>query len=366
MATIAPRSGVATNYVAWREIPPRMRVLYVTTQLRTGGWLAEAFSNDRCCDIIVEEVLGSAGGLSRLRDEPFDAVLVSHQPGELDALDVVEGYRAAGAEEPIIALGAQSEQEMAALCFEAGADGYVCVNTATTRHLIWILARAVQRHELFRENRRLALGEKRRLQQEHEEAERLLQEQRGLIGDLQELQRGGRFTEHSEPTEPPSAPTRESEPFAGRPKDRKPPQKNGDVPTPSLVRPNRAASLPELPPELTSHYRELLRTYVIMGSGTLGDELRQLAQLLVTADIGARETMGMHLAVLEELVHGLGHRSTRHVMTRADLLILEIMMHLADDYRCRYQRRVRPPVQKVLPGFEDAAPCLGQTPINNR
>ena len=34
----------------------------------------------------LEEAIGVTAGLARLRDEVFDAVLVSHEPGELDAL----------------------------------------------------------------------------------------------------------------------------------------------------------------------------------------------------------------------------------------------------------------------------------------
>jgi hypothetical protein len=55
--------------------------------------------------------------------------------------------------------------------------------------------------------------------------------------------------------------------------------------------------------------------------------------------------------VLEELIRGLGSRSTRHVMSRADLLALEMLLHTADGYRRRYQERVQPPVQQPLPGF---------------
>ena len=40
-----------------------------------------------------------------------------------------------------------------------------------------------------------------------------------------------------------------------------------------------------LPSELISHYRELLRTYVIMGSGNLTGELKRLAELLVIAGL---------------------------------------------------------------------------------
>jgi hypothetical protein len=64
--------------------------------------------------------------------------------------------------------------------------------------------------------------------------------------------------------------------------------------------------------------------------------------------------MLLHLKVLEELIHGLGSRSARHVMSRADLLVLEVMVHLAEGYRSRYLERRHPPQQLALPGFEAA------------
>jgi CheY-like chemotaxis protein len=308
-----------------------MRALYIAGRQRTGGWLAEAFASDSATEITLHEAVGSMAGLARLRDEAYDAVLVSHEPGELDALELIEGYRAGGSDEPIIVLGSQSEQEMAALCFEVGADAYVCVNTTTTRNLIWVVARAVQRHQLVRENHRLNEAERQRLQREHDEAERLLGQQRGLIGDLEAIwQRGHQVG----PTE-----------NAGLLDEAA-----GD-PLPSAL--HQPLDLPE---ELIHHYRELLRIYVIMGSGNLTGELSRLAEMLATAGVTARQTMQLHLHVLEELVRGLGARSTRHVMTRADLLVLEIMIHLAEGYRSRYQERARPPVQRLLPGFEDCTP----------
>ena len=259
----------------------------------------------------MEEAVGSAAGITRLRDEAFDAVLISHEPDDLDALALIQGYRTGGADEPMIVLGTQSEQEMTALCYEVGADAYVCVHTATTRNLIWTIARAIQRHQLLRENQHFQHAEQTRLQREHEEATRLIQEQWAAI-------------EEGEPSA-----------FAA-----------GEAPAGgSLWR------VP-LPQELIVHYHELLRTYVIMGSGNLSGELRQLADTLVTAGLTARQTMQLHLQVLEELVHGLGSRSTRHVMTRADLLSLELMMHLSEGYRRRYQERIHPPIQRILPGFE--------------
>lgn len=331
MGAILKRSPRGVLASAWRGIPPRMRALYIAGRQRTGGWLAEAFASDSATEITLHEAVGSAAGLARLRDEAYDAVLVSHEPGELDALELIEGYRAGGADEPIIVLGAQSEQEMAPLCFEVGADAYVCVHTTTTRNLIWVVARAVQRHQLVRENSRLNEAERQRLQREHDEAERLLGQQRGLIGDLEAIWQHG----HQEsPTE----------------SDRLLDEAASD-PLPSAL--HQPLDLPE---ELVHHYRELLRIYVIMGSGNLTGELSRLAEMLATAGVTARQTMQLHLHVLEELVRGLGARSTRHVMTRADLLILEIMIHLAEGYRSRYQERAKPPIQRLLPGFEDCTP----------
>ncbi|MEE8452293.1 MAG: hypothetical protein V3R99_10275, partial [Thermoguttaceae bacterium] len=183
------KSKVQTSSSAWHTMPPRMRVLLITTRQRTGGWLAEAFAADSASEVLLEEAVGSAAGLGRLRDETFDAVLVSHEPDQLDALDLIEGYRAGGANDPIVVLGIQSEQEMAALCYEVGADGYLCVHTTTTRNLIWVIARAVQRHQLVRDNRRLTLAEQARLQREHDEADRLLAQQRAMLGDLDALRR---------------------------------------------------------------------------------------------------------------------------------------------------------------------------------
>jgi len=108
---------------------------------------------------------------------------------------------------------------------------------------------------------------------------------------------------------------------------------------------------PDLPEPLVRHYRELLRAYVIMGAGNLGEEMDVLADLLVTAGVTAAEVMMLHLHVLEDVVRGLGNRSARHVMSRADLLILEVMMNLTEGYRERFMKRVTPPHQQMLPGF---------------
>ena len=293
----------------WGILPPRMRVLYITTPRRTGAWLAEAFASDSACQVTMDEAQGAAAGLARLRDQAFDAVLVSHEPAQLDALELLDALRAGGGEEPVVVLGQPSEQEMAALCYESGADAYVCVNTATTRTLLWIVARATERRNLVRENRRLAQAQQHRLRQEHGEAERLLNEQRSVIRDAEAF-RGG------SPGGDEETPSAEAIEAIGR----------------------RAAGAAQPPPPgepLKAHYRELMRAHVIMGSGNLSSEMATLAEMLAAGGVTAPQTLHLHVEVLEELVRGLGSRSARHVMTRADLLVLEVLVHLAECYRGR-------------------------------
>jgi hypothetical protein len=177
---------------------------------------------------------------------------------------------------------------------------------------------------LIRENTRLAQSERQRLQREHREAQRLLDQQRQLVLDLEALRR--------------SAWEGEAEASSAAPAE--------DA--------SRAPAL-QLPPQLTAHYQELLRAYVMMGSGNLGGEIALLAELLVAAGISARQSVQLHLGALEELLQGLGTRSTRHVMNRADLLALEVVVHLAEGYRREYLERREPPKQRLLPGFDAAA-----------
>jgi DNA-binding response OmpR family regulator len=298
-----------TTTSPWGHLPPRMRVLFITGGQRTGSWLAEAFASDSACEVALERAIGVSEGVARLRDEVFDAVLIGHENGQLDALTLLEAVRTGSSEDqPIIVLGAESEEEMAAPCFEAGGDAYVCVNTTTTRTLLWKIAFSRERHQLISENRRLRHAQRHQLQLEHDEAGRLLRQQREMLNDLEQLCAVDSTT------------------------------------------PSNESDLLDLPSALLNHYRELLRAYVIMGTGNLADEMNQLAELLTSAGIAPQQAMRLHLAVLEEMIKGLGSRSARHVMNRADMLILEVMINLAEGYRERYLHRAAPLQQKWLFG----------------
>ena len=320
MSTLAP--SPPANRTLRPRIPDRLKVLYVTTLHRTSTWLAEAFATDNASRVTLRESVGVTAGLAMMRDEVFDAVVVYHEPGVLDALDFVEALRTGGHEEPIIVLGVESPQSFEVLAYEVGADAYCSMKQTTTRSLLWEFARAIRRHELVRENSRLVEAERQRLTAEHAEAERLLGEQRTLLSELEAID-SGEIDAGDELPSLLSASTRRT--------------------------PRRS-----LPTVLVDHYRSLLQTYVVMGSGNLTEELTRLAELLIDARVSAQQVIALHVEVLEGMIHGLGRRSARHVMNRADLLVLEVTVHLADGYRHREESRRAKCEQRLLPGFAEA------------
>ncbi|MCA9178950.1 MAG: response regulator transcription factor [Planctomycetales bacterium] len=270
-------------------LPPSLRVLFITGLHRTGDWLREAFGADGVVQIELDEAVGIARGLSMLRDELYDIVLISHEGGGLDALKMLDAIRAGSHDEqPILVLGDLPARELAAHCYEAGADAYLSVPDTSTRTLIWELARACERHELVADNRRLQRTQRMRVEQEAQESRAMLQDQWRLLSASAEI-----------------------------------------VP-------------PDLPVQLTDHYRQLLRTYVIMGAGNLSNEMERLADLLAAAFITSRQAMQMHLYVLNEMLSGLGARSARHIMNRASLLQAELLLHLSEGYRNRLKTAASP------------------------
>lgn len=319
--SLAVREPTAARDAASPRLPQRLKLLCVTTLHQSAGWISGALMAEGVQHATVEEAIGATSALSRMRDEVFDAVIVMHEPGVLDGEELIEGLRAGGHDEPIVAIGRLEDAESRTAFYEAGADAYCPLRHTTPRTLLWELCAAIQRQKLERENRRLHEAEKQRLAVEHHEAERLLAEQRGLLVELDDLRRRQDCLLGEGSVAPETTPG---------------------------FRPHRTSDLPEA---LVANYRDVLRAYVVMGVGNLTEEMSKLAELLAASSVSASRAVQLHLDVLEQLVQGLGSRSARHVMNRADLLVLELMIHLADGYRRRYRDVEHPPAQMMLPGF---------------
>jgi len=288
------------------ELPMRLRLLCVGSA--EPSWVSLTLQLDAlgCVEPNFRWVSTANEALALLRDESFDCLLVRVNPDRQgpgdEPLALARGIRAGGCADPIVIVTVATDDETWSEALRLNVDVLVSAKGWESSALVPAIQRAVERGRMLHEIDRLTAADRRRLFRERDEAEYLLNQQRKILTALASL------------TDAADA---------------------GDDAT------AHAAERLKLPAEFEDYYQELLRTYVIMGSGNLAAEIGQLAELLSRGGLTPREALDLHLARVERLVHGLGNRSTRHVMARADLLALELMMHLGECYQRQSQRAAR-------------------------
>ena len=290
-------------------LPPRLRLLCVSPQEPTWVSLSLQLDAAGCVEPRFRWVSTSAEALAILRDDSFDCVLICDRQRELswtevepDLVSLSSAIRGSGYDEAVILMTRSLDDDhWASVCLH-DCEVLITLSLWDSPALVPLITRAIKRVELCRENHRLAVSNHRRLIRERDEAEHLLKQQRQIISELTGLADSKAATSATRTLEPRSNPRETKTQFS-------------------------------LPAEIDSYYHQLLRTYVIMGSGSLGSEIAKLANLICQAELTPRETLELHLERVEFLVRGLGSRSTRHVLARADLLALELMIHLGECYQ---------------------------------
>jgi len=272
---------------------------------------------------------------AKLRESSFDCVLIHHSPdattARIDGGSLLQALRASGCDDPVVIVARQADDRLWITISDLDAELLVTPAGLESLALVPVIGRAIARVEMLRENHRLAVADRRRLSRERDEAEQLLNQQRQIILGLQIP---SDLSGISEEDAIPSTAT---------------------LPVTATTGGQSLA----IPDEINQYYRELLRTYVIMGSGNLGSEIARLAELLAMADLSPQQALQLHLERVEQLVRGLGNRSTRHVMARADLLVLELMMHLGDCYQRQGKLRGE---ARQFPATRGTAPARGREP----
>lgn len=291
------------------NLPSRLRLLCVGSV--EPSWINLTLQLDRegCFDPVLKWVATGGDAIGLLRDEGYDCLILrtaDHDDAD-ELLQLVRGIRSSGCDDPMVVILPQAGDAVWIAAHRAGADLLVTTSGWESLAIVATVRRALQRVQVERENHRLATADHRRLVRERDEAEHLLNQQRQIVQQLVEL---------AHPDELAARPAEHSDRPAAGP---------------------ASGSPVALPPELDGYYQELLRTYVIMGSGNLGPEIAKLAELLALAGLTPRQALELHLERVEQLVRGLGNRSTRHVMARADLLALELMIHLGECYQRKTQ-----------------------------
>lgn len=288
-------------------LPSRLRLLCVGAEEPAWVGLTLQLDSEGCVEPSFKWVSTAAETLTLLNDESFDGIVIGGQSTVTESLALVRAIRAAGCDDPIVLIVSAANDTDWVETQRAGVELLITPRGWESRALVATIKRAMDRVQLVRDNHRLSTADRRRLLRERDEADYLLDQQRQIIHELEHLARLDNSIES---------------PLDGSPS------------------PWQVSSRPELPPQLDDYYQELLRTYVIMGSGNLGGEIAKLAELLAIAGFSPRQALELHLVRVEQLVNGLGNRSTRHVMARADLLALELMIHLGECYQRRFRMEV--------------------------
>jgi len=235
----------------------------------------------------------ASAALERLADESFDCILVVNAGTELrprgtDALGFCTAVRAAGSNDAVLVLSGTSTDALWKAACEAEVELYVGSPVWRSNTLLLLIDRAIQQRAAARQNQRQNWADRQRLDREREECSELIQQQWQLL--------------NAAPAEP-------------------------------------LGSLDGiLPPELPPLYRELLRTYVMTGTSSFGLEISKLAQTFALAHLTPRQVLQLHLEQLELLVKGIGQRSARHIVDRANILCLELMLQLCESFEAQNAR----------------------------
>lgn len=294
-------------------LPGSLRLLCISPEEPSWIGLTLQLDAEGCHEPRFRWVSCPSQAVAVLRDESFDCILLADEgrrAGDYDSVALLRAMRASGCNDPVVLLIPRLDDEFCAEVCHQDAELLVSPKLWDSKALLPVIKRAMCRLELIHENHRLASADHRRLARERDEAEQLLRQQRQIIQELQAASL--------------------SWPEAGDPDSRTP-----DPTDPQIF--HAAASV--LPESIKDYYHELLRTYVIIGSGSLSGEIMRLAEIFAVAGLSPRGALALHLERVESLVRGLGNRSARHVMARADLLALELMVHLGEAYQNQSQVR---------------------------
>lgn len=227
--------------------------------------------------------------LTILRREIFDAILIVEEVklvnGELEIVNILrllEAMRTSGHDEPaLVVIDQLNEEDWTEMC-QLGCDIVLSKRNWDAPALVPTLLRSVKRNELQRSNQRIEASSRKLAIREKSETRNIFTHLEQIIHDRELLKRDY----HSS----------------------------------------------EFPAEVQSLYGHLLRTFCMMGEGTLSTELSQLTKILTTANVTTADVLKMHVEQTRELVDKLGTRGSRHVLVRADLMIIELLIHLGDEF----------------------------------
>jgi|GEM_PF-6231998 len=253
------------------ELPSSLRALCVSSNGDT-NWLQPLLVADNAIQLDLVHATVDAS-MKLLRESIYDLVILC-EADDLDATGVLVPLRTAAPDQLAIVVLSQSENiDRCAVCLDAGADDFLLLNGTTIRTLLWKLSRAAERQVLLLDQNSRKRREETQQREDHQEALHQLRTQRALL------------LEHSADDQDPN------------------------------------------PPEwLIDYFSDLVRMYVVSGVGNHQDEVGQLADRLDHCRVTLAEALTAHSIAVEQLVLGRRGRSAWHILGRANLISLELVM----------------------------------------
>lgn len=163
----------------WGMLPPQLDVLVISDS-ENPSWLGEAFRSDRICAVDLKFAATPVDAFESVCQHEFDCLLIVHEGNR--TIDVVAELKSVTqAKLPILVIGNLADREFSALCFEAGADGFLAIDSITIRELIWHIARASERSAILAENEQLRATDRQLAEVSHDQILSLIGKQRTAI-----------------------------------------------------------------------------------------------------------------------------------------------------------------------------------------
>jgi len=255
------------------------------------------------------------GALSLLRSEPVDCILYAETSHLLKSpeygtrfIQNLQAIRTSNPATPILLLADHLSETLWVKVLQLSCEVFISSQPWRSPALYGFMDHSIRNSFIRKEHARLTAEINQQLKTEKDETERLLAQQRSIVAEIERI-------------------------TSGKP-DRK--TENSQLANFSREVVSDTAQVQDLAgshKELETRYAKILRSYVVIGSENLTEEITNIAQQFYESGSTVREAFKMHLNQVDQLVSGLGKKSSRQVIARSDLLAMELMIHLCDLYR---------------------------------
>lgn len=284
-------------------LPSVLRLLCVGAEEPSWALLTMQLGSQGCHEPQFRWSSTANEALTILRREIFDSVIIvtdgletGNDFGWSTIFALVDAVRAGGHDEPVLLVTPRVSDEQIAQLSRIDCEILCSKQSWNSQALVPLTLRMVYRSHTLQATLKLKHSQRRQLSREKNEAERFLSEQQRMIQDV-------RLMGH---------------------------------------RTRGAESVPAISDELCRYYETLLRTHGMMGEGSLSVEVSQLAKILCQSGIDPGTVLEMHLRQTENLISRAGNRSSRHLVSRADLLAIELLLYMGQFYCLQHRESGSP------------------------